>query len=75
MKKPTVIRTVLAATLLMAATGCQDKEVLIKSFGTASPHYSGEVKSVELLGHGTLAFTNGEEGLTVTLPEEPTNRR
>lgn len=29
MKKPTVIRTVLAATLLMAATGCQDKEVLI----------------------------------------------
>ena len=52
----------------------QDKEVTIKAFGTASPHYSGEVKSVELLGHGTLAFTNGEDGLKVTLPKEPTNR-
>lgn len=52
----------------------QDKEVLIKSFGATSPYYNGEVKSVGLLGHGILPFTNGQDGLTVTLPAEPTNK-
>lgn len=51
----------------------EDKEVLIKSFGTTSPHYNGQVKSVSLLGHGDLPFANGIEGLSVTLPKAPTN--
>ena len=45
----------------------------IKSLGSASPHYSGEVADVELLGYGAVPFTNSAEGLVVTLPEENTN--
>lgn len=52
----------------------QEREVLVKSFGASSPHYSGQVKSVELLGYGTLPFVNEQDGLKVTLPEERTNK-
>ena len=52
----------------------RNKEVVIKSFGMTSPYYSGKVKNVELLGYGTIPFENGVEGLTVTLPEERTNK-
>ena len=45
----------------------------IKALGSASPHYSGEVAGVELLGYGAVPFTNSPEGLVVTLPEENTN--
>ena len=52
----------------------RNKNVVIKSFGMTSPYYSGKVKSVELLGYGSLQFENGIEGLSVTLPEERTNK-
>ena len=45
----------------------------IKSLGSASPYYSGEVAGVELLGYGAVPFTNSPKGLVVTLPEENTN--
>lgn len=49
------------------------REVVIKSFGEDSPYYNGEVKSVELLGHGAVPFENRKEGLVVKLPEQNTN--
>lgn len=51
-----------------------EREVLIKSLGTESPHYSGAIASVELLGYGAIPFKNGTKGLTITLPEQPTNK-
>ena len=38
------------------------------SFSLASKYYSGKVTSVTLLGYGEVAFTQGIEGLTVTVP-------
>ena len=51
----------------------EERKVVVKSFGEESPYYSGEVKSVELLGHGKLQFENSKEGLVVELPEQNTN--
>ena len=52
----------------------RNKNVMIKSFGMTSPYYCGNVKSVDLLGYGPLQFENGIEGLSITLPEEHTNK-
>ena len=49
------------------------KQVVIKSLGMASRYYSGEVKSVELLGYGAVEFKNDIEGLVITMPEEKVN--
>ena len=46
----------------------------IKSFGTASEHYSGKVKSITMPGHGSVEFTQGAEGLTINLPEAKVNK-
>lgn len=51
----------------------EERSYTIKSLGMASGYVDGEVKSVELLGYGSVSFTNKEEGLVVTLPEENTN--
>ena len=40
-----------------------------KSLGYASDWYSGKVKSVRLLGHGDVEFTQNLDGLTVNIPE------
>ena len=51
----------------------EERKVVVKSLGEESPYYNGEVKSVELLGHGKLSFENRKEGLVVELPEQNTN--
>jgi len=43
------------------------------SFSMTSEYYSGKVESVQLLGHGDVAFTEHLEGVTVTLPETKPN--
>lgn len=45
----------------------------IKSLGSASPHYSGDIASVELLGYGVMPHELTAEGLTFTLPSAPIN--
>lgn len=45
-----------------------------ESLGLTSQYYSGEVKSIELLGHGAVSFTSGIDGVTVSLPEVPVNK-
>jgi alpha-L-fucosidase len=41
----------------------------IRSLATNSPHYSGEIGSVQLLGSGQkLAYARNENGMSVTLP-------
>ncbi|HKF54727.1 MAG TPA: glycoside hydrolase, partial [Blastocatellia bacterium] len=46
-------------------------QVVIKSLGTASPHASGrKVKDVVILGGGKLEWSQGEQGLSVKLPEK-----
>ena len=52
----------------------EERSVTIESFGMTSPHYSGKVKNVELLGYGALPFTNEVHGAVVTLPAENTNK-
>ena len=39
-----------------------------ESFGKISPYYSGQVKSVRLLGIGEVSFEQGVDGLQVVLP-------
>ena len=51
----------------------EDRTYTIKSLGSTSAHYSGEVTSVDLLGYGAVPFVNTPEGLVVTLPQENTN--
>jgi hypothetical protein len=51
----------------------EEREYTIKSLGSASAHYNGEVKGVQLLGYGAVPFVNSAEGLVVTLPAENTN--
>jgi hypothetical protein len=51
----------------------EEREYTIKSLGSASAHYNGEVQGVELLGYGAVPFMNSAEGLVVTLPTENTN--
>ena len=51
----------------------EERSYTLKSLGTASGYVESAVQSVELLGYGAVPFTNKEEGLVVTLPEENTN--
>ena len=44
-----------------------------KALGMASPYYSGKVQSVHLLGHGELPFSQGIDGLELTLPQKHPN--
>ena len=43
-------------------------EFVFESFGKISPYYSGQVKSVRLLGYGAIDFVQDIEGLKITLP-------
>lgn len=51
----------------------EERAYTLKSFGASSDYYSGDVKGVELLGHGALPFENTTDGLVVNLPAENTN--
>ena len=44
-----------------------------RHLGRASEHFSGEIESIELLGHGVVEHKLTMEGLTVQLPEKKTN--
>ena len=44
-----------------------------ESFSVVSKYYSGKVTDVQLLGHGKVEFTQGLEGLTVSLPASRPN--
>lgn len=46
-----------------------DNKVTIKSLGKGSPHFSGRIGSVELVGYGKVPFKRTAEGLVVTLPD------
>jgi len=46
-----------------------DGKISVKSLGSASPHWSGGIGSVELVGGGKLKFTRDAEGLHVSLPK------
>lgn len=48
-------------------------EYVIKSLGTMSEHYSGNVTSVRLLGHGPVEFSHETDGLHVILPSAHPN--
>jgi alpha-L-fucosidase len=61
--------TVFATTLRYP----ESDKVIIKSFGAASKYYSGEVKTVKLLGYGDVEFKNGVGGLEITMPEQKVN--
>lgn len=43
------------------------------SFSMSSPYYSGRVRSIQLLGHGDVAFTETVDGVTVSLPATQPN--
>ena len=43
------------------------------ALGEGAETYSGKVKSIELLGHGAVESHIDIDGLTVALPEQPTN--
>lgn len=62
--------TVFATTLRYPST----KTVTIESLGWASKHYSGKVKSVNLIGYGEVEFANGVDGLVITMPEKAVNK-
>src|SRR5207248_3188534 len=56
-------------TLYAIALAWPGEQFTIKSLGSASPHVSGEVTAVTLLGHhGKLEWSRNENGLAVTLP-------
>jgi alpha-L-fucosidase len=46
--------------------------VIVKSLASESLHWSGEIRSVGLVGGGELKFTRDQTGLRVRLPEEMT---
>lgn len=43
------------------------------SLGYGAETYSGKATSIRLLGYGPVSSTTSVDGLTVTLPEQPTN--
>lgn len=45
----------------------------LKAFGPLAPSYSGDVKDVELLGHGKVSFTQDADGLHVDIPTKRCN--
>jgi len=60
----------LFATIMRWPT---DTEFTFRSLGRNAQYYSGKPKSVRLLGHGKVKHKLSDEGLTVTLPQTPTN--
>lgn len=60
----------LYATIMRWPAGGQ---FTFESLGLLSDYYSGQVAHVGLLGYGDVEFSLGIEGLTVTLPDTPTN--
>ena len=44
-------------------------QVVIKALGSGGPHGGATIADVQLLGHGKVAFTRGEDGLKVQLPD------
>ena len=44
-----------------------------KSLGKSSPYFSGQVKSVKLLGYGAVSFSQAINGVTVQLPDVKPN--
>ena len=51
-----------------------DATITIKSLAKGNPYFKKSIKSVFLLGHGKLKATQTEQGLTIQLPAEPTNK-
>ena len=51
-----------------------DATIIIKSLAKGNPYFKKSIKSVFLLGHGKLKATQTEQGLTIQLPAEPTNK-
>ena len=48
-----------------------DGRLVVKSLAKSAPQAQGEIKEVCLLGHdGKLEWSQNDEGLIVTLPEE-----
>jgi alpha-L-fucosidase len=45
-----------------------DEHVTVRSLAAGSPHWTGGIRSVSLVGGGALAFTRDERGLHVTVP-------
>src|SRR5262249_54982159 len=59
--------------LYATALAWPEREVTIRSLGTASPHHAGGIGEVTLLGHdGPLRWTRSESGLTVEMPDRKT---
>lgn len=51
----------------------ENGQMRMKSLREASPYYEGKIKSVELLGHGPVAYECNATALKVTLPTEAPN--
>ena len=56
----------LYATIMRWPAG---KTFTFQCLGKSSEYYSGKVKSIQLLGHGDVDYTESVNGLTVTLPD------
>ena len=50
-----------------------DNSIAIESLGLGSGNFKGKIKSVELLGSGTVEFKSASEALTVILPQKRAN--
>ncbi len=61
---------VLYATVMRWPT---TKTFTFQSLGKSSEYYSGKVKSLKLLGHGDVDYTEAIDGLTVQLPDVKPN--
>ena len=60
----------LYATIMRWPAG---KTFTFQSLGKSSEYYSGQVKSIQLLGYGDVNYTEAVNGVTVTLPETQPN--
>jgi alpha-L-fucosidase len=63
--------TTRGSTLYAIALAWPGEQLTIRSLGAASPHVSGEVTRVTLLGHaGKLEWSRKENGLVIKLPSQ-----
>jgi alpha-L-fucosidase len=60
-------RTLYAIVLAVPADG----KVTIKALAAGAPHWSGEIRTVGLVGGGSLTFARDAGGLRVALPANP----
>ena len=61
--------TTKGGTLYVICLGWPGRELTIESLGTKSPHYSGELPTVSMLGvDGPLKWVRDQDGLTVKMP-------